>query len=346
VLEHVFQDLHEEFGVDFPKQWAFEWQAVMDSTKSAYSEYPYHFTDGSYRQSGVSGQFSQRQDDVYRSAFLRAIAWGVNKRMPLGFANDLAAHTLTLNNDFANLKPIGRPSWLGALPEECCKDGTNFEALCKKLIEEGRRATGAVPISIKVPISPEVQKFGDLRVTAVIVSPDFRYERPALDHHGHKFWHLGESSSFNQSLSKDNASDYLIKGERGTYLPIAMNIWPIPLGFWHHDYFATGISLPMSYALPSPGSVCCRVDSLAVEVDGSTVSVWQVWHDHFSPLHAQGGSPRCGMVTTMLPETLSGAEKANGRKLGWVVQRRVWKSEKDYSELELNDESLFFFDET
>lgn len=344
VLWHRFTDLQKDTRIDFPKQWGFEWQSVMDRTKSTHSGYPYYFIGSSYRETGVSGQFSQRQDDVYRSAFLRTLAWGVSRGMPLEYANHFAGYTLTLNNDFANLKPMTRPNWLGTLPEECCEESAKIEAFCKRLIENGRRATNAVPISVKVPISPEVQKFADVRLSAVLASPDFESEGANVDQFQWKFWRLGESSSFNQSLGKDEVKHYVIQGAKGTCMPIASNIWPEPVGFWHNDYISTGVALPMSFTLSAPATVVCREDSLAVEVGGSTVSTWQVWHDNFSPLYPRGGNSRCGMLTTMLPGAVAAAEKGNGRKLGWIAQVRIWKSEKDYSPLELSENGRFFFD--
>jgi hypothetical protein len=32
------------------------------------------------------------------------------------------------------------------------------------------------------------------------------------------------------------------------------------------------------------------------------------------------------------------------RELGWVARLRVWKSEKDYGELVMDEKRMFFFD--
>jgi hypothetical protein len=59
--------LERKYGFPFSRQWAFEWRAVMDSTGSIYSDYPYHFV-GTLLRSEVTGQFDLAQSDVYRSA--------------------------------------------------------------------------------------------------------------------------------------------------------------------------------------------------------------------------------------------------------------------------------------
>jgi hypothetical protein len=141
ILWDGLERLYKKSNINFPKQWAFEWQELMERTQSPYSGYPYFFIDGTYRQTGVQGQFSQRQDEVYRSAYLRTLAYGVSTGMPMEYANWFASHSLTLNNDFANLKPTSRPQWLGTLPEECCAEGANVKLLCNTLLQNARTAT-------------------------------------------------------------------------------------------------------------------------------------------------------------------------------------------------------------
>lgn len=345
ILGDVLDYLYERFGVNLPRQWAFEWQALMDRTNSPYSGYPYYFIDGSYRETGVFGQFSQRQDDVYRSAYLRTIAYAVSTGMPMDYATWLASHTLTLNNDFANLKPGRRPEWLDTLPEQCCVEGADVELLCQALIQRARINCGSVPISIKIPISPEVEKFADLRIRALLVSSDFSSNiAPDLSDVGAERWSLDESSSFNRILPKTRIEKHLVRGVTGTCVPVGLTVFPDSSGFWHNDYFSTGIILPASYALPATGVVVCDDKAISVDVDGSSVSRWTVWHDHWSPLYAEGGSARCGMLTTMSNASVVAAAKALGRSVGWIAQLRVWKPEKEHGKLILSDKAWFFPD--
>jgi hypothetical protein len=71
ILSSKFQELEERSRLPFTRQWAYEWQQLMSATGSPYSGFPYHFIGANLRQSGIHGQFSQPQCNVYRSAFLK-----------------------------------------------------------------------------------------------------------------------------------------------------------------------------------------------------------------------------------------------------------------------------------
>ena len=105
--------LERTTGLPFARQWAYEWRQVMDATRSPYSGFPYYFIDASLRQSGIGGQFSQPQCDVYRSAYLRTLAFAVSEwNMPLRTAVSYSANCLPLNPGLLNVRPIKRPKWL------------------------------------------------------------------------------------------------------------------------------------------------------------------------------------------------------------------------------------------
>jgi len=342
IMGMIFRDWQRKVGLDFPKQWAFEWQAVMDATSSPYSGYPYYFLNGVNRDSGVIGQFSQRQDEVFRTSFLRTIHWAMSHGMPLAHGTFLAEHTLPLNNDFANLRPVSRPAWLGTKPEDCCAEGADLERLCKEIIANGLAAESRLPVSIEIPISPEVHKFAAIGLTAVLASPDFERELPDASRVVRKLLILDPNSSFNGPLPIDEPNERLVTGEVGNCLPIVAGVFPDQMGFWHGEYFGMGIDLPMSYILPEPSSIQCNLNGLEIQTASGVVANWRVWHDNYSPLYPKGGETRCGMLTTMPRQIIADAENQTGRKLGWVVNLRVWASEKDYTPLIKSSRQLFF----
>lgn len=344
ILWNTLSRLHARTGIDFPKHWAFEWQSIMDRTDSPHSDYPYYFVESTYRQAGVSGQFSLRQDDVFRSAFIRTVAFGVSKGMPSRYAHGLACETLTLNSELANLNPVSRPVWLSNLPEQCCADGADLETLVRKIIVAGSSSNGRLPISLKIPISAEVEKFAELEIAAVLATADFKCSSPNLHALGRNLWVLGEPSAFSGPLPEDDITTCTFAGDVGDCVPLAMTLYADPMGFWHVDYFSVGIALPMSCILPGPATIACRPQSLDVEVGGGSVAKWTVWHDNYSPLHAPEGHPRCGMLTVLDLPLVAQAEAKLMRELGWVARLRVWKSEKDYGELVMDEKRMFFFD--
>ena len=263
--------------------------------------------------------------------------------MPLSYGKYIAEHTLPLNNDLAYLRPAMRPAWLKTGPEDCCLEGADIEAICRNLIKQGEEAEGSLPICFEVPIAPEVEKYAALRLTAVLASADFADVEPDHGRVCRSAWLLGDSSSLNAPVPIENPADRLVAGQAGDFLPIVGTVLPDQIGFWQSEYFGLGIDLPMSYTLPSQGRVVCHNRGLVVETADGSAAKWIVWHDNYSPLYARGGHSRCGKLTTMPRKFVNDTALTHGRKLGWLVDFRLWKSEKDYEPLELKRQRHFFF---
>ncbi len=78
VLSSNLTDLERNSGLPFMRQWAYEWQQLCERTKTGFTEYPYYFGDFGEVRGGIIGQFSPRQSELYRSAYLRTFAIAVS----------------------------------------------------------------------------------------------------------------------------------------------------------------------------------------------------------------------------------------------------------------------------
>jgi hypothetical protein len=338
---------HVEGKTNFPlmRQWAYEWQKLIDVTSSPLSGFPYYFLDNVQRQAGIIGQFSQRQDDVLRSSYLKALAYAVSQGMPQYLAIELAAEALPVNPDFVQLRAVVRPTWLGSWPEKFVNDGAAIEAHGKRIVQIGRKALSEYPISFKIPIAPDTSEHAEVRLTAVLATENFKVlGSPNGPFWRRQLWPLSEYGRFNRALLEQKSSEYVVRGEEGACLPLGLDVWPLPIGFWHHDYMSTGICLPASYWAGELLEVVCEEDRLLIKANGTSVGQWFVWHDHWTPLHPIGANPRCGMISTLDEARIGSASQRLGMRLGWVVERNVWKSETRYSSLEQRSLSGFFFD--
>ena len=149
ILDHIFERLEEQCGFPFLKQWKFEWRALVDSTNAPLSSFPYHFMNwanldwANFRDTGVEGQFLQRQCDVYRSAFLRTLALAVSHwRMPPPFAVDVALFSLPVNRELVKLRPVARPNWLSDIPERLFEPDAPMEPLSERSSRKLTRKRG------------------------------------------------------------------------------------------------------------------------------------------------------------------------------------------------------------
>lgn len=347
ILDLLFKQLEEEHGFALRRQWAFEWRRIVDSTGTPLSTYPYFFSEWpTYRDSGVEGQFGQRQCDAYRSAFLRTLAFAVSTwKMPPRFAADLALFSLPVNREFVKLRPVRRPKWLSNSPERCCEPDALTENLVRDLLLRANPRSGMRPVCIKIPVSSNVCKFGDLWIAAVLASSDYVSNEHDASPFSQGFdWALGDGISFCGPLPKGDFTEFVSPGRRGTAIPCCLNAWPMHPGFWHGDYYQLGVSVPATYLFPGDLRIACterRIEIFHQQTLSATVSIW---HDDWSPLYPNNGTTRCGLVTEMRKADIARAEQELALKLCWRARLRLWHREKDYSPFALTERHVFLRD--
>lgn len=346
LFSNQIKRLESRYWFPFSRQWAFEWQKLMDRGGIPHSDFPHHFV-GNLARSGIVGQFELAQSDVMRSAYLRMLACAVSEgAMTAQQTGFYAMDCLPINRSLFRIMPVDRPAWLASIPEECCAEGASLEAGTRKLIAANANGSKMRFVSLLTPIKASLYEFGDLTVSAVLASEDFMppdmdepYFSPGVR------WPLPDAIAFEGKLDEEDTARYLVEGQAGRCLPTCLDVFPMPYGYWLSDYLVAGYALPASYLFPTPPDVACDEAGISVYAYSSIVAKLSIWHDQWTPLYAQdGGNTRCGVLTEMDKSALEQASERHGLRLGWVAQLRLWSRKTDYGEYELSTRREFFFD--
>ncbi|MYB27410.1 MAG: hypothetical protein F4X32_07940 [Candidatus Dadabacteria bacterium] len=345
IFGNEFEKLEKQTGFPFIRQWGFEWHQLMESTKAPYSNHPYYFIEPSLSRSGIFGQFSQRQCDVYQSAYLRTLACAVNCwDIPEDLATEVALHALPLNRGLGKLNVAERPVWLSDIPEKCVNAEESLEPLVRNLIKPGLEQKNMRPVVIKTPISADIAEFSNVSICAILASTDFVYrEHCSLD--GGLILPLPDGVTIKGMLGKRNISDFTSSGIAGVAAPLCLDLFSLPTGLWLVDYLRLGISLPAPYVFENDVEVACRSNCIEIISGGKEVASWKVWHDRWTPLHAKDGATRCGMLTELREDEINKAQDRHGMALGWLVELNVWKQKEEHEPFELNRRREFFLDQ-
>jgi hypothetical protein len=194
--------------------------------------------------------------------------------------------------------------------------------------------------------SKSLFEFGDLTVSAVMSTDDFvppEMKEPYFS--PSELWLLPDAITFEGKMDEEEIAGFTVKGKTGHCVPVCLNVFPMPFGYWLADYLVAGYALPAAYLFESPPEVICNEGGIEMQAEGATVVNLSVWHDHWTPLYANGGGyTRCGILTEMNMSDLNQALERHGLRLGWVVQLRLWSRATDYGEYELATRREFFFD--
>ncbi|WP_193369332.1 hypothetical protein [Pelagibius marinus] len=345
ILSNQLAMLEKTSGFPFERQWAFEWQQLTEKTGTPKSGYPYYFVDAILSQSGIHGQFSQAQADVFSSAFLRTLACAVDCwDMPASKAAFTSMYTLPANRGLLNVDPIDRPTWLNDLPEKCCVPGVPLEPLVRRMVATAINCPSMRPINLKIPISADITEFGELTISAILASPDFI---PDLTGQHTTLlralpWELADRVTFSGKVAREDIATYTSRGIAGAAAPLCLDIYPLPSGFWHNDYFQIGVSFPAPYF--DQQQIAVVDGSIQIRTDDRVIGHWRVWHDRWTPLYASSGGTRCGMLTELRERELAETLNRSGMQLGWFVELNAWKREAEHDNFSRTQRRDFFFD--
>jgi hypothetical protein len=217
--------------------------------------------------------------------------------------------------------------------------------LGRELVKAGSQQAGMRTVNLQIPIKESLFEFGDLSVSAVLVSDDFVPDPEDSTYFSQATgWILSDSISFAGKLDEKDPADFTSRGSRGVCLPVCLSLWPLPSGFWHNDYFASGIALPASYNFSGSPEIVCNDQNISMNMDAASVGILSVWHDHWIPLYPPGGNTRCGMLTQIREADLESSQRRHKMQLGWVTQLRLWSRKSDYGEYVLIVRRIFFRD--
>lgn len=345
VLESSLRRLENGLKMPFFKQWAFEWHSVMEKTKSDHSGFPYYFVDASLSRNGVRAQLSQRQCDVYRSAYLRTLscaagAWGA----PVGLMLQASLETLPANRGLLDVLPTTRPTWLDR-KFECAELTSELGSVGRKLVNAHKGENDRRLASLRVPLAGDAIDFGHLTMRSVLVTSDFVPNDTSLKGADRTLpWVLPDRVSLRGRLENVAAADYATKGEVGSLIPLTLDVFALPFGFWHGDYFQAGISVPAPYGCRGYIDLTCEYNRIAVSSQRRLVGDWRYWHDQWIPEYHAEGMTRVGCITEIDPDDVEWARRKFDARIGWVIDARYWTRQSDYGEFAKSEQRAFYFE--
>lgn len=344
ILMHNLMRLEDITGYPLLRQWAYEWRTLRDKLGVRYTGYPYYFDSVSDVHAGIIGNYWQRMSEVYRSAYLRTLAYAVSDlSMPEMLAE---GYCLEIAHGIAGLfdiEPSERPDWLSDFPERFCEPGADFKSLVHELVQAAR-VERAMLVSLDTPVAFSVQKYANLTLSAHLVSQD--YERTDNDILYEKRLLMQVADSFElkglpMGLSIQEAR---MKGNRGDEVAVCGKLFPMPFGTWQSDYLSMGLRVPTPYTVPNAEIRCANHTFDCITSDGKVASITRIWNDNWTPSFPKEGSTRCGTATMMDYEILDNTIKRLGRKLAFFIRLRIWDREKEYGDYKESEHTFFLLD--
>ncbi|MBZ9709305.1 hypothetical protein LB543_21505 [Mesorhizobium sp. ESP7-2] len=263
--------------------------------------------------------------------------------MPLRQAVQYLADIVPVLPGLFELEPQARPTGLQECAVELSADSADLESCTRQLLSRLNEGAAFRVVSLSMPTPQEVSEFGRIEARAYLATPEF------VPDHTEKWltperFVFPDKFSLRGDLPEIELVDVAVSGDAGSAWPVTFSAMPLMHGTWHDEFIGVGLMVPCPYTLNKGGKLDADANGLFVETSGTRVAKTVLWLDHWTPIHAPGGSTRCGTLCTMDSSELDAGAQRLGAKLAWRVDVVTWTPQNGIGDLVRTRKSTFFFD--
>ncbi len=334
-------------GLPLRHQWAWEWHNLRERLGTRLTSYAHYFDEYGDTQSGVKGQYLQRQTEIFRSAHIRTFAFAVSEwGMPLRLAGDYMLEHIPAVGGIFDLDPNPKPDTLRDLPKKASADGSDLEGVLAEWVEANRNVEMPA-VSFKTPTPFDLAKYGDVTVGAYFVSPGFEMREDHGPFEPMDFTLITKSLTINGVVRDVKADDMKRDGKAGWCVPVCSSLFPMPYGFWSSDYFAIGLPLVTPYCLDEESVIGAKAGALELTSRDALLSRTRIWNDVWTPSYVGGGHTRCGAIAELEKAKFKDLPNRapEGSKLAWYIETRIWKRETGHGEYSMEKRRALIMDD-
>ncbi|XUX00067.1 MAG: hypothetical protein TUN42_09250 [Dehalogenimonas sp.] len=279
------KEIERKTNLPMFKQWAFEWSQLV----STFGYEPsVRVLDFQGRPPGPRILVDFPLSEVYRSAYLRSLAWAVTKgRLPEDVACFFACKACPVDLDLWRVQPKLKPSWWPApkmnrgmvdtIPVELSGeishlwdkrhdffDGNALLAADGSVISGNETYRLSIRAMFQAAYGPNP---GDPR-EIMKACDEVRLENKVQSGVG-----------FNGSLKLINPEDTILMSGDWSLLPASISVRPSLAPRWQYWRGYHGIQLPAPYVVSKEFSFHCESDSIRVYDGNIQIGYWQDWND-------------------------------------------------------------------
>ena len=318
------------------KQWAFEWQRLLSllgitPTRSELDEW-HRRLPGGERYVGIDTMLSE----VYRSAFLRAIAWAGEQGVPPEVVQFVAARACPVDLDLWRVTPQIRPIWWPHIVQSAGKIDTTAADIWQQVeVLWAQQVDRDTLVAASGVVSHE-EKFYYLEIIGLFqhcIGPAM----PALA----EIWE-SMTDAEGMVLALERPSPLRFGGvmvdwpsEEGLrrfadwlVLPAACPVtpsWAVPR--WQRWRTEGEMWLPAPYLAEMPLTVACKSDAIVIRSHESEIGRWIDWADGLGETMFEGLPAKSGQVVLVCKDAIEQFAQQRNMTFCWLCQLTAYQQE-------------------
>lgn len=326
--------------VPFTRQWAFEYRRLMEEMGLRESASALNFRGREHEEH--YGPFNTRLSEVYRSSYLRTLAWTVARGgLTEAEARKLAVGTCPIDLDLWRVRMTSPPHWwpgpiestehIDTIPAQVWSAvDTAWRVQCNlattRLIVRagGRVHEGGVVYDLDI--------FGAFQRKSGASQPEpadiaAALENEVVPHRPQGLRFAGELGWVEPEAVAMEMDDWIV-------VPASAITHPASSMPWQSRRAWRGLVLPMPYLAGRDASFRCVSDAVEVVAEGQVVATWHDWSFRLREIDLANLSPSTGFVLEVNRELVEAVEAGTGMAFIWVCKLTGYHRRHTYQRYE------------
>lgn len=331
IFSSEFEQLQEESGKPFLRQWAFEYQNLEQTRGFSDNN---RFDYFAKEPQGASGMVVNQRSHAARSAFLRTLAFASEYwEMPLDLALDVASVALPGDPALLRMVPGLAPPFAEQLYRAVDDTGVDADAISAVVVDILCSDATQVPFHF----SGCIHDAATLTVEVTVFAVPHVAERSA---DMWIRWHRGLLGTAH--LERNGVPALVISPVHGQpsdqdpsrVIPFLVPILPERVGYLHSDLIQRPPYLPAWVPGHNPILAHPKEGGMSLEIDGRPVGEMHYWMSNWSPLAPKGTPPGTASCIHVHSSLAQHFETAIARRIGYACFVKIRRRSQTYGEWE------------
>jgi hypothetical protein len=327
--------------VDFVRQWAWEWTNLIRATDIAEStEVLYEWGRRDDKHYFV---FDSLMSEVYRSSFLRTLAWTVDSEiLTIEEAGGYAVQACPVDLGLWEVDVGQEPSWVPRIePPKGAIDITHSQILAEveRLWENKVTSEGMVLLEASLPIVREANIGIDLSIWGVLQASS-GHKRPALPDviNWCKKQYRGRSAlrplSFGAKFEPASSTGFEEALGDWVLLPTAIRVYPITAPRWQYWRIYDGLWFPSPFLFSKEVLITPAERTMEIRMENELVGYWSDWVVGLREMQVPNLPPSSGQALWLSTSLVEKAEKKEGLSFCWICEVRTYHRKYSHEKFE------------
>ena len=325
--------------IAFRRHWAFEWQQLVNKTGVKLTDRNLYFWFGSHSEKERVLGTDTKVSEVYRSAFLRSLAWAVaTDRLGVNDAIVFAVETCPVNLDLWRMKPVPKPDWfprarepegrIDTVPAEVWRMVEDVWAGQQNGSDEWRIAeTSGVVLDCKVVYDLEI--YGMFQKSHGAKEPNLGLVAEWCHDELQLFSEM-EHLHFRGWISEQNDRKWIRRFDDWSFAPASGSLNASSFARWQYWRMQRRVWLPAPYLASRRLDFHCNTNSIDVNENGEVIANWFDWVDGLTERHHIDLPMSTGQCLLVRREKIEEFAKSTGSSFCWVCRITGYHRKDNY----------------